>query len=55
MSDEDLPHDIAVQAVDVVDAVAEETGAETSPIDPLQDDIFQAKREFDDALQGDDE
>ena len=42
-------------AADVEETLAEETGAETSPIDPLQDDIFQAKREFDDALQGDDE
>ena len=50
---EELPEDAAVQAVDIVDAVAEETGAENSPIDPLQADIFRAETEFDTAPQED--
>ena len=48
---EELPEDVAAQAVDIVDAVAEETGAENSPIDPLQSDIFRAETEFANALE----
>ena len=32
--------------------LGEATGAETSPIDPLQDDIFRAKSDLEDALAG---
>lgn len=38
------------EVLDVIDEVGEATGAETSPIDPLQDDIFQAKSDLEDAL-----
>lgn len=53
--EEELPHDLAVQAVDIVDAVAEETGATHRPVDPLQDDIFRAKDALADVLGEDDD
>ena len=43
-------------ALGIITQVSEETGAEISKVDPLQDDIFEAKRALDEALdlEGDD-
>jgi len=37
-----VDHDTQVQVLDIIDEVGNTIGAETSPIDPLQDDIFHA-------------
>lgn len=39
-------HDTVVQVLDVIDAVGEETGAETAPVDPFTDAIFEAHDEL---------
>lgn len=39
-------------ALQIISDVSEETGAEISPIDPLQDDIFRARDELTNALGG---
>lgn len=33
-------HDVVVQVLDIIDSVANDTGAAATPVDPLQDDIF---------------
>ena len=47
---DDVDEETQREVLDVIDEVGEATGAETSPIDPLQDDIFQAKGDLEDAL-----
>lgn len=38
--DEADEHDVVVQVLDIIDSVANDTGAAATPVDPLQDDIF---------------
>ena len=47
----DLDNDQIVQALDIIEGVGEETGAETSPVDPLTDAIFRARDEFQEVLE----
>lgn len=47
---DDVDEEHQREVLDVIDEVGEATGAETSPIDPLQDDIFQAKSDLEGAL-----
>jgi len=47
---DDVDEETQREVLDVIDEVGEATGAETSPIDPLQDDIFRAKSDLEDAL-----
>jgi hypothetical protein len=47
---ENVDEETQREVLDVIDEVGKATGAETSPIDPLQDDIFQAKSTLEDAL-----
>ena len=47
---EDVDEDTQREVLDVIDEVGEATGAETSPIDPLQGDIFRAKSDLKNTL-----
>jgi hypothetical protein len=47
---DDVDDETQREVLDVIDEVGEATGAETSPIDPLQDDIFQAKTDLEETL-----
>lgn len=47
---EDVDEETQREVLDVIDEVGEATGAETSPIDPLQGDIFRAKSDLEGAL-----
>ena len=47
---DDADEETQREVLDVIDEVGEATGAEASPIDPLQDDIFQAKSDLEGAL-----
>ena len=50
----DCDDDHVVQALDIIDQVGEETGAETSSVDPLTDATFRARDAFAAALEGGD-
>lgn len=45
----------AEEVIDLVDEVAKQTGAETSVVDPLQDDIFRARDAFAEELEAPEE
>ena len=47
---DDVDEETQREVLDVIHEVGEATGAETSPIDPLQDDIFRAKSDLENAL-----
>jgi len=51
---DDVDEETQREVLDVIHEVGEATGAETSPIDPLQDDIFRAKSDLENALGGGD-
>ena len=49
---DDVDEETQREVLDVIDEVGEATGAWTSPIDPLREDIFRAKSDLEDALAG---
>jgi len=52
---DDVDEETQREVLDVITEVGEATGAEVSPIDPLQDDIFRAKSALEDALEAGEE